>query len=817
MVGVVWAYEKGKINACGPDGWNCDAFAGGLASGFLSSGSTLVGSTVSNGIAFLQGARWGNGGFRQQLGTHTTEVDGKETTTTMISSRDSIMSLSSNMAGNLVKQIIDNKTGIADGYTFNILNSRDLGFKSDVGLFAVTLGGSKGLSAGISSDGLDISSSMWKDFGEGMKYLNKLNELRGDLRNYDDTDPMYKVFKENYLEFVTEDMMNGDIKIMQIMIDNEKDPAKKEELKKQLENMLNFQGGLQNTIFGGGEGLKIDWTAGEYQNNNGTISLDAANLLKSLRVNAGGNIEFDISGAAANTALMGHEWMHDGNNELNILKDDLKKQYPEKTDDEIMEILKTQYKDKYEAVLNEETAATIFGCTILKGLMAQFGSGILNQDSKVALDFLFYLLADGMNPEEAKEFMKQYIGATHDISNDNFKLLYDKDLKSLVLEIEKGDTIDALWEQLSLYVFGKDSNIGYEEFKRFIESLRLLEGKINSDGTLKEGQKIDIFELLKRAAEYENWRNNEFNKNILNLPTQLDELKILNKYVTNLAIYSMMNMINPKSGTIHGFANGISIMQMEALERKITNFNSLGWYMDNNNKEFFAAIQELTKGDKGCVYAYAMMCMNCDAIASAPSKIQSLMINEFLKQAGKLGASFVESVISIIDPKASIFNFLLGSVLNGRDLFSGSDSSTTDEQKMILIFKILGDMAIEGSDNLPHGFSFFGFFTDLLETMIFPKKITKDEVLKNPLLAIMYSKSFVNLIINMENNKEDTTDFIKKVITPENLKILFYSNLNGFVDIMKMIYLSNPVYYAQLCGYLGFDTDYVTGILDSYK
>jgi len=123
---------------------------------------------------------------------------------------------------------------------------------------------------------------MWKDFGEGMKYLNKLNELRGNLHNYDNTDPIYKVYKEDYLEFVTEDMMNGDIKIMQMMIDNEKDPAKKEELKKQLENMLNFQGGLQNTIFGTGEGLNIDWTAGEYKNNNGTISLDAANLLNSL-------------------------------------------------------------------------------------------------------------------------------------------------------------------------------------------------------------------------------------------------------------------------------------------------------------------------------------------------------------------------------------------------------------------------------------------------------------------------------------------------------------------------------------------------------
>jgi len=59
--------RKGKINAFGPDGWNSDAFAGGLVSGLLSSGSTFVGSSVSNGINVALGASWNNGGYNFQI------------------------------------------------------------------------------------------------------------------------------------------------------------------------------------------------------------------------------------------------------------------------------------------------------------------------------------------------------------------------------------------------------------------------------------------------------------------------------------------------------------------------------------------------------------------------------------------------------------------------------------------------------------------------------------------------------------------------------------------------------------------------------
>ncbi|HQM89504.1 MAG TPA: hypothetical protein PLI56_05160, partial [Exilispira sp.] len=59
------------INAFGPDGWNCDVFAGGLASGFLSSGSTLVGSTVSNGINVALGASWEKGGYNYTVAVDT--------------------------------------------------------------------------------------------------------------------------------------------------------------------------------------------------------------------------------------------------------------------------------------------------------------------------------------------------------------------------------------------------------------------------------------------------------------------------------------------------------------------------------------------------------------------------------------------------------------------------------------------------------------------------------------------------------------------------------------------------------------------------
>ncbi|HQM89503.1 MAG TPA: hypothetical protein PLI56_05155, partial [Exilispira sp.] len=105
-----------------------------------------------------------------------------------------------NVLGNLTTQAIDNLTGVADGWTFNILSAADFGIKdkkgnlNTTGLFAITLGGSKGLSAAISSDGFDISYSGIKDMVFGMSRVKDYNTAMADK-----TGIMQKLYAvENY-------------------------------------------------------------------------------------------------------------------------------------------------------------------------------------------------------------------------------------------------------------------------------------------------------------------------------------------------------------------------------------------------------------------------------------------------------------------------------------------------------------------------------------------------------------------------------------------------------------------------------------------
>jgi len=393
----------------------------------LSSGSTFISSSISNGINVGSGASWNkkSGGFTQQLKAGYDDF------------RTNMMALKGNLIGGFAGEVLNNITGVSDGFTFNILNAKDFGLESNVGLFAVTLGGSKGLSAGISSDGINVSNSMWKDMSEGQKYLNKLNDLRERLQEngakikhndntgeniteeFLDAKVEYNKAQEEYMQYVYENEFQYAIAYQKMMIKAEKDPAKKEELKKQLEDMMQITTGLSANIFGEAGGLNINYKAGKFSKEGEIINIDGYDAARSVSVGVGGQIDFDLNLSLINTALLGHEWMHDGVSS-----------------------------DKDQAT-KEEANCFMFQNVILKNLMMKFGTDVLTSNVDMLKDYLAYTLIEqkgGTNNEEAQELLYKYIQQSHDLSSDLWNLI-TKDGK-IIAVAEKGDTFYKLLEKI---------------------------------------------------------------------------------------------------------------------------------------------------------------------------------------------------------------------------------------------------------------------------------------------------------------------------------------------------------------------------------
>jgi len=400
--------------------------------------------------------------------------------------------------------------------------------------------------------------------------------------------------------------------------------------------------------------------------------------------------------------------------------------------------------------------------------------------------------------------MKQYIGATHDISEDNFKLLYDKDLKSLVLQIEKGDTIDALWEQMSKYVFGENYNITKEDFINLVENVL---GKDN----FKENEKIDIMKLFNKYIEK---YNEKFRRDSSIFSNPLDEnnsnFLMLNEFVTSLAIYAFSNINNSQTGIIHGQVNSISIMQMEALKAGITGFNGIDSFL-NGNYILPANIAELVKDNPNLIKSYISTCL-CEGFSG---KYEDYFKNLDKKNLDSLieSISLVSALIPFLreaNPGLSAGMLIVNMLLNLYGIKASADS---------------GDnwMAIYNSLNIgPQwyidycsiftkvnpGFNIWSAFNAIFNCIYSDTKGFTEGILEeNPILALLNPEKFASFINKLNSaDPEKADEWLKQIVNPVYMQILFYSNLDYFMNIMSMTYNIDSAYFNQICESLGIDS-----------
>jgi hypothetical protein len=387
------------INAFGPDGWNSDAFAGGLASGLLSSGSTFVGSSVSNGINVALGASWNNGGYNFQIQ--------KSGDVGINDYFNSSMKKLGGLAGNLVEQTINNKTGVADGYTFNILNAADFGIKdkkgnlNTTGLFAVTLGGSKGLSAGISSDGYDLSYSGIKDMVFGMNRVKDYNTAMADK-----TGVMQKIYAvQNYA------LYSG------------------------LSYDSDFVQALDAYMFNGNpDELSFNFDTEDNKKEGNTIYIDKK-LISGL-ISTHNGVIGDINQMAVLTAKIGHEYKHDGKNgadeEVTKQVQGILSANPSLSKAQLKELLLAQGMDEEDvdkAIGNvfEDISCHAFEASIWGGLKGVFGVKDSEEDIKLAylninkeafIDYIAFAYTLGQEHDRKKASEKEtYENARKDLEN----------------------------------------------------------------------------------------------------------------------------------------------------------------------------------------------------------------------------------------------------------------------------------------------------------------------------------------------------------------------------------------------------------------
>ncbi|MBA7703950.1 hypothetical protein ES703_112747 [subsurface metagenome] len=192
------------------------------------------------------------------------------------------------MLGGLSEQGINNMTGMSDGLTLNVLNSRDFGLKNEVGMVTVTLGGNKGFDWDVSRGGLNVSASGIKGMYEGMERVKLYNEV-----------------------------MNGGNKGLQVayMADNKSRYSYDNLSEKEKAEYKNEYGKLINEIedyLHGNSEIGFNFNTDKNMRLGDTIFItDTLVNDKDFKVEDG-LIHMDLNKAAKLASLISHELMHDG-------------------------------------------------------------------------------------------------------------------------------------------------------------------------------------------------------------------------------------------------------------------------------------------------------------------------------------------------------------------------------------------------------------------------------------------------------------------------------------------------------------------------
>ncbi len=263
-------------------GWNSASFGEGIGTGMLTSVGRFGGSFAANTYDLRHGATWSGSGYNYN---YMKDIKGGGYIADYFNTN---MKRMGGMLGGLTEQGINNMTGMSDGLTLNVLNSRDFGLKNEVGMVTVTLGGSKGFDWDVSRGGMNVSASGIKGMYEGMERVKLYNEV-----------------------------MNGGNKGMQVayMADNKSRYSYDTLSEKEKAEYKNEYGKLINEIedyLHGNSEIGFNFNTDKNMRKGDTIFItDTLVNDKDFKVEDG-LIHMDLNKAAKMAPLISHELMHDG-------------------------------------------------------------------------------------------------------------------------------------------------------------------------------------------------------------------------------------------------------------------------------------------------------------------------------------------------------------------------------------------------------------------------------------------------------------------------------------------------------------------------
>ena len=388
-------------------GWNSASFGTGIGTGVLTSVGRFGGSFAANTYDVRHGATWSGSGYNYN---YMEDIKGGGYIADYFNTN---MKRMGGMLGGLTEQGINNMTGMSDGLTLNVLNSRDFGLKNEVGMVTVTLGGSKGFDWDVSRGGLNVSASGIKGMYEGMERVKLYNEV-----------------------------LNGGNKGLQVayMADNKTrysyDTLSEEEISEYKDEYDRLINELEDYLQGNSE-IGFNFNTDKNMRLGDTIFIN--NTLvndKDFKVEDG-LIHMDLNKAAKLASLISHELMHDG-----------------------------------DAGTFEEAEAVKFQNVVVKGLIRKFGYDFVLSDARLLTDYLanerYEKIRKEQGKETAEEFLASYVDATHDTANDSWKF-EGEIFEDLVLIAEEGDTLNTLEKDLKKYM--KHKGINNRQVQEFLQDV----------------------------------------------------------------------------------------------------------------------------------------------------------------------------------------------------------------------------------------------------------------------------------------------------------------------------------------------------------
>ena len=367
------------------------------------------------------------------------------------------------------------------------------------GLLAVTLGGSKGLSGAISSDGFDISYSGIKDMVFGMSRVKDYNTAMADK-----TGIMQKLYAvENYA------LYSG------------------------LSYDSDFVQALDDYMFNGNpDELSFDFNTEENKRDGNTIYIDKK-LISGL-ISTHNGVIGDINQMAVLTAKIGHEYKHDGNSSIDsdsaLMAQQILKNNPSMTKKELEEKLyeagMTNADDVADEIF-EEVNCNKFEVSVWEGIKQNFYDvKDVVLDTKLALykldqldpgafvKFLttFYEFGGDYSEAPSQEFIQklnQINESYKSVANEYLFKMYAYDALEEYKKKKGSDTTSKKFKNiLNCFLIVNSSYISCLENKNMMELYTL--GEFNKDMEIAFDRTLDISE-----EDYEKLKTNQLNSQFI--------------------------------------------------------------------------------------------------------------------------------------------------------------------------------------------------------------------------------------------------------------------------------------------------------------